>query len=1029
MMDQLSREKMLSRIDEVMRTDATVSSEADFMMTHMPFKRLVHYKQGYEIGGLARGNGSYIINEDDYKDVPTFDEEVVLQNLVSGTNIHKFFMILGKNGSGKSHLIRWLYYQYRKMNEENLITNEETIFIQRAHNNLKDALRTVLAAGILPKDRIAYYEQKIGGGSGSASEGELKALLFANLKILVEYHKAESGLSEADKGKFLDFLNDEVIREEYFCCNNGPIDKLYNSLTTNDKSMADGDPFVDADFIKPTAEIRKMLFTPTHKAKAVVGKVANDLAVNARFRQKVIKYLNSLVGKVIERTSSINGADVKGIFEEIRHELKINNKNLTLFIEDINVYKGIDSALIEVLIQEHTEDNGLCRLKSVVGSTDYFFDNFNDSLKDRMTSKIVILEKNLLEDKSKLVAFAARYINAIHFSKEEVKAWYSSNDERPTWTSEYKFANVIVDDQEMSIFPFNENAIGNLFDCLFDTYKSPRGFLKYIIKEVEIGWCNHETEIVDSKHYFTANEGIGTINGFLTDDDAMAFRAQRYSDEEKREIVYTIWGNRTYKPDQAGNMAGVSDEILSLFEIEKDAVVPQTEPDVIEQPESFVKPGGEPQQPPVPKTDTKRANKIKKIHDWGEGIEKSFDYHKEARECLGKFILRSINWEMEDIPYQIAADFLSRLQNISIEGQTVDSTGVIVVKRSKDAADMLVAIISQKDEKTTTWNFKNGPEQQIFAKSWLLSNKDEIVANMKKALFAEKDVELLAVQARLCELLVNGLVKEWSDKELLEKVVGDRISNDSQAFSKPGKKWEGLQKKTVKNSTVINELFDLYFLNTVGSTKANAKDVKYFMTDPVRLISKIHDAQAALNSGKRLGVVANADGRIKILSEVIDDFMELIDECVNEEVAFAFKQKNSFAEWLGATTSQVSIRNTIEGMKEYLGFIKNEIGLNYPTDLLVDLRRDAVEKEIKEFLTILDRLTKETDFIQKILLAGVMDDKQIQIISREFQKFEEFMKERDNLFRTKVDKSINASIKKVKAEIVEVVDALQERSV
>ncbi len=161
----MENKEILKRADEVMRTDATVASEADFMMTHMPFKRLADYKRDSQ-NGLTH----FLIRENDYIDAPRFDEKSVYNDLIQDEELHKFFMIIGRNGSGKSHLIRWLFYQLKKNNEEEGNELEKTIFIPRAHNNLKDALKTILDAGVLSKDRVHYYLNKIGGGVSNASE-------------------------------------------------------------------------------------------------------------------------------------------------------------------------------------------------------------------------------------------------------------------------------------------------------------------------------------------------------------------------------------------------------------------------------------------------------------------------------------------------------------------------------------------------------------------------------------------------------------------------------------------------------------------------------------------------------------------------------------------------------------------------------------------------------------------------------------------------------------------------------------------
>jgi len=63
---------------------------------------------------------------------------------------------------------------------------------------------------------------------------------------------------------------------------------------------------------------------------------------------------------------------IKKMFEQMRKELKIQGKSLTIFIEDITSFYGVDHALVDILVTEHTGTANFehfCRLRSVVGIT------------------------------------------------------------------------------------------------------------------------------------------------------------------------------------------------------------------------------------------------------------------------------------------------------------------------------------------------------------------------------------------------------------------------------------------------------------------------------------------------------------------------------------------------------------------------------------------------------------------------------------------------------------------------------------
>ena len=103
--------------------------------------------------------------------------------------------------------------------------------------------------------------------------------------------------------------------------------------------------------------------------------------------------MNSLVEAVIQSCAGIEPGDFQQIFKEIRQELRNQGKNLILLIEDITAFTGINQALLNALVTEHTglyEADNLCRLISVVGTTTEYYRQFRDNYIDRVTTQITL---------------------------------------------------------------------------------------------------------------------------------------------------------------------------------------------------------------------------------------------------------------------------------------------------------------------------------------------------------------------------------------------------------------------------------------------------------------------------------------------------------------------------------------------------------------------------------------------------------------------------------------------------------------
>lgn len=72
--------------------------------------------------------------------------------------------------------------------------------------------------------------------------------------------------------------------------------------------------------------------------------------------EAVAKYFNSKVDTVIQSCAGLEPGDFEQAFKEIRKELKKQGKTLTLLIEDITVFTGVNEALLNVLTTCYTGD-------------------------------------------------------------------------------------------------------------------------------------------------------------------------------------------------------------------------------------------------------------------------------------------------------------------------------------------------------------------------------------------------------------------------------------------------------------------------------------------------------------------------------------------------------------------------------------------------------------------------------------------------------------------------------------------------
>ena len=116
-------------------------------------------------------------------------------------------------------------------------------------------------------------------------------------------------------------------------------------------------------------------------------KIANKLIDNDAFVKKIVDYINLFVEKVIQRCAGLEPGDLGLVIQEIRQELYKQGKTLTILIEDITAASGVDDSLLDALLTNKVAypDKNLCRINSIVGSTDgYYVDKFRVNTKARI---------------------------------------------------------------------------------------------------------------------------------------------------------------------------------------------------------------------------------------------------------------------------------------------------------------------------------------------------------------------------------------------------------------------------------------------------------------------------------------------------------------------------------------------------------------------------------------------------------------------------------------------------------------------
>ena len=696
-------ENALRRLGEVIRTDATTTSKGDFLITHAPFENL------------------------SLNDQRTLSERELLTDYLLSPekkNEHKFIMIQGGNGSGKTHLIRWLKEMYEAATDRE---EEAVLLITRAHNNLRDALTQLLESGVFPEEVKTRTLEQLQNARGSQSVSDFKQRINFNLKLEIENDPSVTILDKRTKVWLSRYILNPFVLDTFLMREGGPLDRLRARIeTTDEKLVVDGDApvFLAEDFAITYSQINTGLRRMDDRADDATIRMAEQLA-NAtqgpQAREKVASYLNTLISAVIRSSMDLKSINFQRIFEDLRKDLKRKGMALTLFLEDINAFTGIDEALMEALLVDHTAEGNedCCRLTSVVGSTIWFYENkLNSSIRERISFNVYLREGSVISEHH-LEAFAARYINAINISAEEVKKWYeagASQNDIPVAESKYPCSEVMIEGKAYSIFPFTANALDRLYNTLEysdenNSKRTPRVVLTQIIQQILERWYRLGPGFLsEEKNFYNASFSIPFWN-----DETYEIANRNISDENvvERGLLLRIWGNGT--TERAENtIGGVSKELFEAFEIEfPDGLASSYDSGK----ELSASPLPPPPPPPSP-VDDRLIKATSEINDWyGNGTQ--LRSHQTLREDLVRFILNNGSWVDWGIPFKLA-DACIQLRYINIEGQSaLPARQGYILPRSEETRYLLLALARWRYEGNSSWVFKNALDYYTIAISWL----------------------------------------------------------------------------------------------------------------------------------------------------------------------------------------------------------------------------------------------------------------------------------------------------------------------
>lgn len=758
------------RISYVARPDSITTSEGDFLATHVAIKKL----KVLEKFDIAPTGGKSFSEEDIFK-----------KYILNPEDRHQFIAIYGQSGTGKSHLIRWFAARY----EQSKPKDEVVLFIRRSDNTLKGTIRQLLekpeVQGISNKE---IYERLV-KASISVEENKLKDLIYHNFIIEIDHDLDDHDiqLGNVMKRKVVAFLNNEIVHD-FLLRKKGPIERMYSKIAEH--STVDRDTI--AQFEKEDFLVSQDLYESIQRAGG--DRKAERLALEllsdekgATTAKKIADYLNQFRNDVIQRCAGIEPGDFKQIFLDIRKELFRLDKKLTLFIEDVTSFTGVDTALLDALIEEHTgkrDGVSLCRISSVVGTTNnYLQHNFKDNHKDRIT-KYVYIPSDVL-DEDGLYEFVARYVNTMSLNEDIISDWvngHANPEDYPIHDvvegKNWEYINV-GHGKKINIYPFTKNSILYFYNNVLEKgHQTPRYIIRDIIEPVV------RDAIFNKENFPSIDVKIVNVNTTLS------FRIHSQVDDQDavdRLLKFmSVWGNGT--PDQYEEngkiyISAISKDmyddfsfpVLQMDKVEAPKISPQkkasnnaTTPKVTSEvsidASEIVIPAAKIKKVNDANTLLTKWTNVKKI-DISATVGAAGTVHSAIYDEIPDYLFTAINWQVEGISMDNARKVKdSAVLLVALEGQT-KKEGLYVLPANWNSINIILAFVRWKEYGNKSWNYPDADFDAYLITTWTESIKKTLVTKVSeyKSGIETKYIEA-AVSAEIYRTILAGEFREKSLK-------------------------------------------------------------------------------------------------------------------------------------------------------------------------------------------------------------------------------------------------------------------------
>ena len=363
--------------------------------------------------------------------------ESILRAFLDPNETHVAMACIGDQGTGKSHFIQWL--KYRVVSDD----HRTVVVVPRTKVSLREVLELLLRE--LPVLEREKYEQRLAGSRDQAqSDAARRTRMAREIGHALQFLNPEFGDGEHDDDSaenaretyvtLSNVFNDVPLCTHWWSKQDGFISERVRHVEVPEGTYVPEDvprQFLDTDWPLRIGELVNEVSRPARDALRLLSIPA--------YRAMATRIVNQFASIAIRRMLDISGDELVTIILEIRRELRRQNKELVLLIEDFARVRGIDRPLLDALVVTHASQSDLCPLRWALAATTGFYPQIPVNIQARMSfvfnldwqttggASLAGNAPNPVDDMF-LARFAARYANALRLPRTELEAWADEDE-------------------------------------------------------------------------------------------------------------------------------------------------------------------------------------------------------------------------------------------------------------------------------------------------------------------------------------------------------------------------------------------------------------------------------------------------------------------------------------------------------------------------------------------------------------------------------------------------------------------------